>query len=299
MSDLTFADTGTAAVLVPLSALHPAPWNPRLIRDERFKNLVKSILADPGPGDVPEHPVTRLGDVIVLGCHRLLCGDSADAANALRLLASRMPAVVLSDPPYGMDLDTDYSTIKGSAKSIGKQHGINGNVYVRVEGDAAPFDPQPIFDLYQAPEMFLFGGDYYAERIPKRNDGSWLVWDKRQDNGSEDAIGSEFELIWSRRKHKRRVLRHEWFGFVSRDNQQEARSRQHPTQKPTSLLRDIMEQWTKPGDVVVDPYGGSGSTMIAGEQTGRDVYMAEISPAYCDVIIERWETATGMTATRT
>lgn len=164
-------------------------------------------------------------------------------------------------------------------------------------GDAGPFDPTPIFVSFVAPEMFLFGADYYADHIPNRGDGSWLVWDKRKESQSE-AVGSEFELIWSKRHHKRRLLRHDWFGFLSSGNASEAHDRQHPTQKPTSLLRDILEQWSPAGALVADPYLGSGSTLIAAEQLGRRCYALEISPAYVDVAVRRWEHLTGRKAER-
>ena len=110
--------------------------------------------------------------------------------------------------------------------------------------------------------MFLFGADYYAELLPNKNDGSWLVWDKRKESQA-DAIGSEFELCWSKQKHKRRILRHDWFGFLSSENTYDARHRVHPTQKPITLFVDIINQWGKSAKVIVDIYGGSGSTLIA------------------------------------
>ena len=146
-----------------------------------------------------------------------------------------------------------------------------------------------------AKEIFLFGADYFAELLPDKNKGSWLVWDKRKESQS-DAIGSEFELIWSREKHKRRVLRFDWFGFLSSTAPEEARNRVHPTQKPTSLLREIIQQWGHKSEMIADLYGGSGSTLIACEQLNRRCRMMELDPHYCDVIINRWEPLTGKKA---
>ena len=140
--------------------------------------------------------------------------------------------------------------------------------------------------------MFLFGADYYAELLPGKNNGSWLVWDKRKPSQA-DAIGSEFELCWSKRKHKRRILRHDWFGFLSSENQDDARNRVHPTQKPITLLTDIIKQWGGKCSNIIDLFGGSGSTLIACEQLDRTCYMMELDPKYCDVIIKRWEKFTG------
>lgn len=208
--------------------------------------------------------------------------------------------MVLSDPPYGMFLDTDFSTCLGSLGSLGRKHHTRGNKYDKVIGDNEDFSEELIntfFKNFTCEEMFLFGADYFAELLPKKNEGSWLVWDKRKESQA-DAIGSEFELVWSKKKHKRRMLRHDWFGFLSSQNSADARNRVHPTQKPISLLVDIIEQWGKDSEHIVDLYGGSGSTLIAAEQTKKKSFLMEIDPHYCDVIIARWEKFTGKQATK-
>jgi len=144
-------------------------------------------------------------------------------------------------------------------------------------------------------EMFLFGADYYSELLENGKKGSWLVWDKRKENQSK-SVGAEFELIWSKSKHKRRMLRHDWLGFLSSQNTKEAQKRLHPTQKPTSLICDIIQQWGINAKIIVDLYLGSGSTLIACEKTNRKCYGMEIDPHYCDVIITRWQEFTGKKA---
>lgn len=94
-------------------------------------------------------------------------------------------------------------------------------------------------------------------------------------------------------KSKLRMLRHDWFGFLSSQNAKDAQHRVHPTQKPVSLLADIIRQWGNSCEVVVDLYGGSGSTLIACEQVDRNCYAMELEPHYCDVTIKRWEDFTG------
>ena len=161
--------------------------------------------------DVPEkpnEPNTKVGDIYQLGKHRLICGDSTDVAVIDRLMDGVKADMVLSDPPYGMSLDTDFSTIKGSMKSLGRKNHTEGNKYEKVIGDNEDFKPELITTFFAnfdyVKEMFLFGADYFAELLPDKNKGSWLVWDKRKESQA-DAIGSEFELIWSRNKHKRRM----------------------------------------------------------------------------------------------
>jgi DNA modification methylase len=249
--------------------------------------------------EVPVDPKSKLGDVWTLGKHRLMCGDSTAVTDIDRLMDGHKANMVLTDPPYGMFLDTDFSTIKGSLKSAGRKNGTQGRKYDRVIGDHEDFKPELINTFFASfsdcSEMFIFGADYFAELIPEKNEGSWLVWDKRKESQA-DAIGAEFELCWSRAKHKRRMLRHDWFGFLSSANQSDARHRVHPTQKPVTLLEDIMSQWGDAGDVVADLYGGSGSTLIACEKTGRSCRMMELDPKYCDVIVKRWQDFTGKQA---
>lgn len=263
-------------------------------------------LDDDEPGEVqeddydaepPEEPKAKLGDIYQLGRHRLMCGDSTKSEDVERLMDGAKADMVLSDPPYGMKLDTDFS---GAVGSIGRNGGTRGNKYEKVIGDNDDFTPELIstfFDNLDCSEMFLFGADYYAELLPRKNDGSWLVWDKRKESQA-DAIGSEFELIWSKQRHKRRVLRHDWFGFLSSQNAKDAQHRVHPTQKPVTLLCDIIQQWGGGLKNVIDLFGGSGSTLIACEQLDRTCYMMELSPAYVDVIIDRWEKFTGETAVK-
>ena len=259
--------------------------------DEEKKDIEEDEIID-----IPDEPTAKLGDIYQLGRHRLICGDSTDAKVIETLMDGKKADFILSDPPYGMKLDTDFSTIKGSMKSIGKKNHTEGNKYEKVIGDNEDFKPELISTFFEnfgyCKEIFLFGADYFAELLPDKNDGSWLVWDKRKESQA-DAIGSEFELIWSKTKHKRRMLRHDWFGFLSSQNGADARNRVHPTQKPITLLADILEQWGGGCQNVIDLYGGSGSTLMACEQLDKNCFMIELDPHYIDVIIARWENYTG------
>lgn len=248
--------------------------------------------------DEENETIVKTGDIWQLGEHRLMCGDSTDKATVEKLMNGEKADMVLSDPPYGMYLDTDFS---GAIGSLGRKGGTRGNKYDKVIGDNEDFKPELITTLFDnfnyCKEIFLFGADYFAEILPNKNNGSWLVWDKRKESQA-DAIGSEFELIWSKNKHKRRMLRHDWFGFLSSENAKDAQHRVHPTQKPVTLLADIIKQWGDGCNIIVDLYGGSGSTLIACEQVGRQCYMMELDPRYCDVIVKRWEKLTGQTAVK-
>jgi len=98
-------------------------------------------------------------------------------------------------------------------------------------------------------------------------------------------IGNDFELAWSKSPHKRRAFWHRWVGYVARERDEK---RTHPTQKPVELLGRIISEWAAADDLVMDPFLGSGTTLIAAARQGRRCYGMEISPAYCDVIRKRW-----------
>ena len=245
--------------------------------------------------EVPTEAISKYGEVYQLGRHRLMCGDATKIEDVEKLMNGQKADMVLTDPPYGMFLDTDWSDIEGSLGSIGGQNHTKGNKYDKVIGDNEDWKDEFITTIFavfkDCPEIFLFGADYYSNLLIDKEKGSWLVWDKRKES-QEDAIGAEFELCWSKAKHKRRVLRHDWFGFLSSQNSKDAQNRVHPTQKPVTLMADILKQWGKDNDNVIDLFGGSGSTLIACEQTNRTCYMMELDSGYCDVIRKRYENLT-------
>lgn len=249
--------------------------------------------------DIPEEPISKPGDLYQLGEHRLICGDSTDVNVIERLLNGQKVDVVFTDPPYGMNLDTDFSSMKSKLGA-----NLEGGSYE--QGKVDEFHPEMVDTVFtiDAEEVFLWGADYFAEFLPNKNDGSWIVWDKRA-NGDNDDIdadyssdkmyGSCFELCWSKKKHKRDIARVKWAGIFGLDNEFDHK-RVHPTQKPVKLVDWFLSRYSKKGDLVVDIFGGSGSTLIACEQTGRKCYMSELDPHYVDVIVARWENLTGKKA---
>ena len=242
-----------------------------------------------GEGAIPEPPpvpVTKVGDVWLLGPHRVVCGDSLDDEVRKHALGGQTPGVVYTDPPYGMNLDTDYSSLAG-----GKEHRP-------VIGDDQPFDAGPLIDAFaDVDEQFWWGADYYRLTIP--SGGSWIVWDKRSTDDAlgqyDDLVMSAFELCWSRQPHSRKIARFLWATSHGRDADGEARDQWflHPTQKPVALASWFLEQWAPEGGVVVDLFGGSGSSLMAAEATGRTACLVELDPGYVDVICRRYQAETG------
>ena len=239
--------------------------------------------------------VCKRGQVWQLGEHRLMCGDSTSAEDVARLMGGEKADMVFTDPPYGMGLDTDYSDMKSNLKLASDRGILRGNYYDADKVDS--FSPEMIKAIMDidAKETFIWGADYFAELLPDKNSGSWIVWDKRLDESADKMYGSCFELCWSKNKHKREMARIKWAGLFGTE-QEFDHCRNHPTQKPAKLSAWFFERYGKTGDIVLDLFGSSGSTLIACEQLGRKCFMMEISPHYCDVIIRRWENLTGQKA---
>lgn len=220
--------------------------------------------------DVPADPITKLGDMYELGPHRLLCGDATNVQHVERLLGGHVPDMVFTDPPYGMSAVSTSGVLK---KSYGQD--ILGD-----DGIEAALDAYKLCAGLEVPKMIFWGANYYAAGLP--NATAWLVWDK--DNGGSDQM--DCELAWTNLPGVTRQF----------TKASEKTNRVHPTQKPVALAEWCFERYHA-GDVL-DLFGGSGSTLIACEKTGRTGYLMELDPKFCDVIVKRWEEATGKQACR-
>jgi len=227
-----------------------------------------------------------LGDLFEIGEHRLLCGDSTDSDAVAMLMNGEKADMVFTDPPYGMFLDTNYDQMFANDKT----HRKTNNRFDKVKGDNDDFVPELINTIFACfdycKEVFIWGADYFAELIPNRTDGSWVVWDKRCDENMDKVSGNTFELCWSKQKHKRLVARILWSGHHGMQKD-DTKTRVHPTQKPTELAKWFFEKWGNKNDLVADLFLGSGSTMVAAHQLKRKCYGMELDPKYCQVIIDR------------
>ena len=228
--------------------------------------------------DVPEveETITQQGDLWILGEHRLLCGDATKKEDVEQLMDGNKADMVYTDPPYGMNLDTDYSKM-----------GKTTTKYKEVEGDSEKFDASFIFQI-ASDSYYLWGADYYMDTIPKYKNGNLMVWAKAHKEDENAVFGSSFEICYTYPKCKKEI----W--FVKRIAQLKEHIKAHPTQKPVELT-EIAINKRKPNKVL-DLFLGSGSTLIACEKTGRKCYGMEIDPHYCDVIVKRWEQFTGKVA---
>lgn len=242
-------------------------------------------------------PITQKGWIYKLGNHRLLCGDSTNDEDVARLMNGQKADMVFTDPPYGMFLETNYDSMFQNDNSRHK----TGKRFNKVIGDNEDFTEEFINTIFrnfnETKEIFIWGADYFSELIVNRKDGSWIVWDKRIEENLDKIQGNTFELCWSKQKHKRLIARILWSGHLGMQKE-DSKKRIHPTQKPINLIKFFFDNWGKDCKAIVDIFGGSGSTLMACEQTNRSCYMMELDEKYCDVIVKRWEDFTGQKAER-
>lgn len=241
---------------------------------------------DEAPEVSSEPPVSQLGSIYQLGKHRVMCGDSTVKENVEQLMNGVKADMVFTDPPYGMNYDTKMSdTVRPKGEWSNKVKN-----YSDVIGDDTDFDPQPIFDMFgYCKEMILWGADYYAERLVDKNKGSWFVWDKRAGVEKLEWTTSEYELCWSKARHHRQIARIKWHGLLGMEQEFDGKDgRLHPTQKPSELARWFINKFSKKDQNIIDLFLGSGSTLIACEQTDRTCYGMELDEKYLDVIRKRW-----------
>lgn len=228
---------------------------------------------------VPKEAISRvaLGDIWQLGEHRLMCGDSTDTANVSSLMNGVKADIVVTDPPYGLD--------RNLARSPNREW--------RLKND----NPASANAMYRAVRQF----DYVEERYVW---GQWNTW-----NFLVESLGMPDNcIVWDKQhfgmghgyRHQHEFCA--YYGNKSFPSQADVWSAKrdysglHPTMKPIELLIRCLENSSEKNQIVVDIFGGSGSTLIAAEQAKRICYMMELDPKYCDVIIQRWENLTGQKA---
>lgn len=221
--------------------------------------------------EVPDDPVSKEGDIWVCGNHRVMCGDSTSVDSVEQLMDGVMPDLIHTDPPYGMN-------------AVTKSGVLSKNYKTDIMGDDNPDIAKDCFNLIQGlypdAKQVWWGANYYSSVLPDSE--CWLVWDK--NNGQSDQ--TDCELAWA---NFRSVVRQ--FTQAS-----EKTNRVHPTQKPVSLMEWIIKRFKITASSIADYFGGSGSTLIAAEKHGIDGYIMEFDPAFCDVIVKRWQDFTGKEA---
>jgi DNA modification methylase len=219
------------------------------------------------------------GDLFEIGEHRLLCGDSTDVDNVLKLIGEDKKFSIYTDPPYGINLDGDNSK-RGGDTSLMKG-GLNLKSF---KDDTIQYavDAYNITREFKPLKEVWWGANYYCHHLPQSN--NWLVWDKRVEDKMRNT-NSDCELAYVIDGHNSvRIFRHLWNGLIKASEKGERRV--HPTQKPIELASYCFNEYEM-GNTILDLFGGSGATMVACHQTKRKGLMMEFEPHYCQVIIDR------------
>lgn len=221
--------------------------------------------------EIPYEPISKEGDIWILGNHRVMCGDSTSIDAVETLMSGTYPDLVHTDPPYGMNAVTKSGVLSANYKTD-----IMGDDNPDIAKDAF----QLIIGMYPEAKQIWWGANYYSSVLPDSE--CWLVWDK--NNGESDQ--TDCELAWA---NFRSVVRQ--FTQAS-----EKTNRVHPTQKPVSLMEWIIKRFKLSSETIADFFGGSGSTLIAAEKNNKQAFIMEFDPRFTDVIVKRWQDYTGKEA---
>jgi DNA modification methylase len=245
----------------------------------------QEIVEDEVP-EVPEEPKAKLGDIYQLGNHRLMCGDSTKEEDVAKLMNGVKTDMVFTDPPYGINVVSDNGEV-GANFGVAKK----GN-YSKVIADETTDTAKASYNILKTlcNKLIIWGGNYFIDFL-EPSDG-WLIWDKRVDSGIKNTF-ADGEMAYCNFHTPIRIYHQLWNGMI---REGEKDKRVHPTQKPIKMLSEILQDFSKENETIIDVFGGSGSTLIACEQLNRKCYMMELDPHYIDVIIQRWENFTGKKA---
>lgn len=259
---------------------------------------VETVEGETDPDEVPEpppEPITKLGDIWILGNHRLMCGDSTSIDSVTHLMGGEQANLLLTDPPYNV-------AYEGKTEKA-----------LTIENDSMDNDSfaQFLRDVYSTADTVMKEGAVFyiwhadSEGFNFRKAAFEVGWKIRQC-----LIWNKNCLVMGRQdyhwKHEpclygwKDGAAHYWGSDRTQttvlDFNKPSRNGEHPTMKPVELFEYQIKNSSKPSDVVLDLFGGSGTTAIACEKTGRKARLMELDPKYCDVIVKRWEDFTGKKA---
>jgi DNA modification methylase len=282
---------------------------------------IDDFLSDPGDDDranqvppLPEKPTSRLGDVWLLGNHRLICGDCTQAGVVTNVLGNVKPLLMVTDPPYGIELDSEWRDRAGlngcgPAKASSKKR-TAGYTETTISGDTRA-DWSEAFALVPSLQTaYVWHASVFTREVlngllrigflyPQQ-----IIWNKGRTVLTRTHYWYQHEPAWYVRKKNA-----PWFGrpgdnstvwdspspkFIMGGSKEEKFD--HPTQKPVELMRRPILNHMKRGEPVYDPFLGSGTTLIAAEMTGRACFGVELDPKYVDVIVQRWQDFSGQRA---
>ena len=252
-----------------------------------LKQDVKGLTDEDAVPEVKENPKSKLGDVFVLGNHRLMCGDAIIFTDVEKLMNNNKADMVFTDPPYGVNYQSNMRT-KSEKFDI-------------IKNDDVELDIVPIIKTFSNGWIFIWTTwkviDKWLNNTKELGFPSNMVIWFKGGGGIGDlkkTFSTDYEtaLVWNRGAE----LCGKRIGSVWKINKDGATNYLHPTQKPVALALEALDKTTKSGFKILDLFGGSGSTLIACEKLNRINYTMELDPMFCDVIIQRWQQFTGKEA---
>jgi len=268
------------------------------------KNEVTEGLTDEDAvPEVPEEPITREGDVWLLGRHRLMCGDSTSIDAVDKLMGGSKADMIFTDPPYGMSYGGGRAAGSTKKGALVKAHGmilnddLQGNALIALVRDAIAASTTAMKEggaLYACFTWRTYAEFEAALESCGHKVKACIVWDKKSIGLGNSHYRPQHEFIF--------YCGGQWHGDKSQSDvwhmsRGATGEYVHPTQKPVELVERALNNSSKRGDIVIDCFGGSGSTLIACEKNGRHACLMELDPKYVDVIIKRWQDYTGQNAT--
>jgi DNA modification methylase len=245
--------------------------------------------------EAPEEPITKLGDIWKLGKHKLICGDSTILNNYEKLFNENKADLLMTDPPYNVDYEgktKDKLTIQNDSK--------NDDDFLQFLTDA--FNNCAIH-LKLGCSFYIFHSDWYGLEFRQSIKNSDLELKQNLIWAKNSMVMGRQDYQW---QHEpclygwKRGASHSWYSDRKQTTiikyDRPSKSKLHPTMKPVGLVEYLIKNSSKQEDIILDPFLGSGTTLMACEKQGRICYGVELDPKYCDVIVKRWEEFTGKKA---
>lgn len=253
---------------------------------------------------IPDEPKAKYGDIYQLGEHRLMCGDSTKEEDVAKLMDGKLADLLFTDPPYNVSMESkskeilkseNYSHIENDDLPLEEFEEFLGNVFVNANNSLKDNASYYVFSCQ--------GGDNELMMMMMRQSGikcrHQIIWVKDAPVFSMGRLDYDYKhepILYGWKK------RHNFYRNGEQDKSvwefKRTANKLHPTMKPIELIANALQNSTKQNDLVLDLFGGSGSTLIACEQLDRECYMMELDPHYADVIIKRWEDFTGKKAVK-
>jgi DNA modification methylase len=265
---------------------------------------------------VPDNPVSRPGDLWLCGKHRVLCGDATNAEAVTRLLGDRKPKLMVTDPPYGVELDSEWRDRAGlngcgPAEASYMKQRTKGHTETTISGDTRA-DWSEAFELVPSLQIaYVWHASVFTREVLNgllRIDFLYpqqIIWNKGRTVLTRTHYWYQHEPCWYVRKKNA-----PWLGRAGENSTvwdspspkftmggSNEEKYDHPTQKPVDLMRRPILNHLKRGELVYEPFLGSGTTLAAAELTERVCCGIELDPKYVDVVIQRWQTLSGKQAT--